>query len=263
MSAAAIKKNSMSSAYPAAMSLFEQLAGLFASLATGNKLTLKSKQLDASLKALQQAPVNEVAAVSQILEQVSARLLEFNNNAGSVSKARERGKGKLSITAEKAATSEDSMVRGVLAGARKESVVSEQTAEEKHVNAEVMAKLRREAAASLQRRIEGKELLAPKEFQEALGISRQAINEAVKARRMFAFLGPAGEYYYPAFYADGDLHRRELEKVAKALGELPAASKYHFFTSKSTCLGSASPLQALRKGRLDEVLIAAAAFEQR
>ncbi|MBP1207454.1 hypothetical protein JOD97_005534 [Duganella sp. 1411] len=257
----AIKKVPMSSAYPAATSLFEQLAGLFASPATGNKLTLKSKQLDALLNALQQAPVDEVAAVSRILEQVSARLFELNNNSGSTNQAREDGTVRLSE--EKAATNEDSIIRGLLAGRRKESLVPEQTAVERHANAEVMDKLRREAAASLQRRIDSKELLPPKEFQDALGISRQSINEAVKARRMFALLGPAGEYYYPAFYADGHLHRRELEKVAKALGGLPAASKYHFFTSKSTYLGAATPLEALRKGRVEEVLIAAAAFEQR
>ena len=261
MSSTALKKASMSSAYPAATSLFELLVGLFASPSPGNKLKLKPKQLDASLKALQQAPVDEVAAVSQILEQISARILELNENSGSLNKARGRGKVKPSVTAEKMAKNEDSMVRSVLAGGRKVSI--EPTAEQEHANAEMMDKLRREAAAALQRRIACKQLLPPKEFQEALGISRQSINEAVKAHRMFALLGPAGEYYYPAFYADGDLHRRDVEKVAKVLGGVPAASRYHFFTSKSTYLGAATPLDALKNGRLDDVLIAAAAFRER
>lgn len=261
MSSTALKKASVSSAYPAATSLFEQLAGLFASPSTGSKLKLKSKQLDASLKALQGAPADEVAAVSHILEQISARVLELSENTGSLNNARGRGKVKTSVAEEKTAKNEDSIVRSVLAGGRKESV--EPTAEQQQANAEIMAKLRREAAAVFQRRIECKELLPPKEFQEALGISRQSINEAVKARRMFALLGPAGENYYPAFYADGDLHRRDLEKVAKVLGDVPAASRYHFFTSKSTYLGAATPLEALKKGRLGDVLIAAAAFRER
>lgn len=261
MSSTTLKKAPVSSAYPAATSLFEQLAGLFASPATGNKLKLKAKQLDASLKALEQAPIDEIAAVSHILEQISARVLELNENSGSLNNARERGKAKPSVADGKTAKNEDLIVRSILAGGRNESV--EPTAEQQHANAETMATLRREATAALQRRIDHKDLLPPKEFQEALGISRQSINEAVKARRMFALLGPAGEYYYPAFYADVDLHRREVEKVAKVLGHVPAASRYHFFTSKSTYLGSATPLEALKKGRLDDVLIAAAAFGER
>ena len=263
MSAAAVKKAAMSSAYPAATRLFEQLAGIFASPVPSDQLKLQPKQLDASLKALQQAPIDEVAAVSQILEHISARVLELNNNSAGMNTARDRCKGKPSVAAEKAAIKEDSMVRDVLAAVRKAPVRTELTAEEADANAEVMSRLRREAAAMLQRRIDNKELLPPKEFQQALGISRQAVNDAVKTRRMFGILGPAGEYYYPAFYADGDLHRRDVEKVAKALGVAPAASKYHFFTSKSTYLGAVTPLEALKKGRLDEVMIAAAAFEQR
>lgn len=244
MSTTSLKK---ATAYSAATALFEQLASLFASSSPANALKLKPKQIDASFKALQQAPVDEVAAVNQILQEISARLSELTKNSA----------------AGKAAKNEDSMVRGLLASARKEACASELTAEQEHSNAELMVKLRRESAAALQRRIDSKELLPPKEFQEALEISRQSINEAVKARRMFALLGPAGEYYYPAFYADGELNRRDVEKVAKVLGGIPAASKYHFFTSKSTSLGAVTPLQALKRGRLDDVLIAATAFAER
>lgn len=154
-------------------------------------------------------------------------------------------------------------VRGLLAHAHEEPVESEPTAEQARANAQVMSRLRRDSAAALQRRIDSKELLPPREFQQALGISRQSINDALKTHRMFALLGPAGENYYPAFYADGDLNRRDVEKAAKALGRLPAASKYHFFTSKLTSLGSLTPLEALKRGRLDDVLVAAAAFQER
>lgn len=263
MSATALKKATKSSPYPAATGLFEQLAGLFASTVPNNTPKLEPKQLNASLKALEQAPFDEVAAVNQILQEISARVVKLNENSVSTNKTREQVTVKTSAEAMKAAQKEDLMVRGLLARAREESVEAELTREQEHANSEVMSKLRKESASALQRRIGSKELLPPKEFQTALGISRQSINEAVKANRMFALLGPGGEYYYPAFYADGDLNRREIEKVAKILGRVPAASKYYFFTSKSEFLGSVTPLEALKKGRLDEVLIAATAFEER
>lgn len=261
MSVTALKKAAMSSAFPAAAGLFEQLAGLFTSPSPHRKPKLETRQLDASLKALQQAPADEIAAVSRILEEVSARVLKLNESLTSIDKVNERGDTKAPATAGTAARDEDAMVLGLLARAPADPADFDLTAG--HANAEVMSRLRRESAAALQRRIDSKELLPPKEFQEALGISRQSINEAVKARRMFALLGPGGEYYYPAFYADGDLHRREVEKVAKLLDGVPAASKYHFFTSKSTYLGGVTPLQALKRGRLNDVLIAATALGER
>ena len=77
-----------------------------------------------------------------------------------------------------------------------------------------------------------------------------------------AIVGPSGENFYPAFYADNTIDRRKLETVAKVLGPLPAAAKFFFFTAKSTLLQS-TPLQALRMGRVDEVLTAAAGFAER
>ena len=73
---------------------------------------------------------------------------------------------------------------------------------------------------------------------------------------MFAFEGPDGEHYYPAFYAAADINRSGLNLVALELRDLPAASKYHFFVSKWTNLG-ATPLEAFKRGRLAEVLKAA------
>jgi hypothetical protein len=107
-------------------------------------------------------------------------------------------------------------VRGILAKARSRAAEPSAVTDPQE-NAIYMAELRRDAAAALQQRIERKELLAPKQFQEAPGISKQSINEAIKARRMFALIGPGGTFYYPAFYADGTFDRRSLEKVTKAL----------------------------------------------
>ena len=80
--------------------------------------------------------------------------------------------------------------------------------------------------------------------------------------KLTALVGPSGESYYPAFYADASLDRRSVEKVAKALGPLPAASKYFFFTSTSVFLGGITPLDALKNGRLADVSAAAAGFAE-
>jgi hypothetical protein len=156
----------------------------------------------------------------------------------------------------------DESLTRLLAAAPRDEREPELTAEQEAANANVMARLRRESAAALQLRIESKEFLPLCEFSEALKISVQSIDDAVMDGRMFAISDPAGEEFYPAFYADRSLSRDQLETVAKALVGVPATSKFYFFTSKSTFL-QATPLVALLQDRLDEVLIAAAAFSER
>ena len=127
---------------------------------------------------------------------------------------------------------------------------------------DAIARAEKNAAATTAARIANNELIGSGDLQRALNVKRQAISHAVKAKRLFAIVGPSGENYYPAYYADQTLDRRTLEKVSKALGSLPAPSKHHFFTSKSTMLQE-TPLDALRKGREAEVLAAAAGFAER
>jgi len=254
MSARATKKATESRAYPAAIGLFEQLAAVFAGPFQDSNQKLQAGQLDALLESFKQAPFDEVAAVSQVLQAISARVVKLYENLATMKGVHERDPYKRSAENEKSTETGDSRVRGVMACADEESAENKQTEEQKHANATTMSKLRQESAAALQRRIDRKELLRPKEFQVALGISRQSINDAVKTRRIFAILGPDGDDYYPAFFADQDLNRREVEKVAKVLGGVPALSKYHFFISKSTYLGSVTPLDTLKKGRLADVL---------
>ena len=122
-----------------------------------------------------------------------------------------------------------------------------------------MAEGRERAAETLARRIENKELLSTDAMRKVLGIAQAEINDAVAENRLFAFVGPDGEHYYPAFYADADVDRSAIELVAQELRDIPAASKYHFFVSKRTNLG-ATPLEALKRGRVTEVLRAASGF---
>lgn len=106
-------------------------------------------------------------------------------------------------------------------------------------------------------------LLTPAQLQQRLAISRQAISKAVKEQRMFYLDGPSGENWYPAFFADTAIARRTLEQVCKALGPLPGASKWQFFTTPKVSLAGRTPLAALAEGDSEAVLQAARGFLER
>lgn len=159
----------------------------------------------------------------------------------------------------KHAEEEDRTLRRVLDEASNSQTRPMSTPESIAAGKAAMAEGRARAAETMARRIENKELLSAGELRGALGITQAEIDDAVEDNRLFAFVGPDGKHYYPAFYAVADLDRSGLELVAQELRDLPAASVYHFFVSKWTSLG-ATPLEALKRGRLAGVLQAAAGF---
>ena len=119
------------------------------------------------------------------------------------------------------------------------------------------------AALAVDRRkeeIASGKLLPAATLAERLGLTTQAVSAAVRADRMFVLDGPSGEGYFPAFFADEKYPRRALEKVSKALGKLPGASKWEFFRTPRISLNEKTPLDALSRGKVDSVLSAAAAF---
>ena len=105
-------------------------------------------------------------------------------------------------------------------------------------------------------------LVPPAVFAQALGITRQALSKALKARRVF-YVEVAGERCYPEFFLDPRYERRQLERVSQALGELPGASKLQFFLNSKAALNGATPLEALAKGRYAQVRTAAEGFAER
>lgn len=106
------------------------------------------------------------------------------------------------------------------------------------------------------------DLVTSQRLAEALGISRQAVQQGREARRLFS-LEARGEDYFPSFYADPGLDRRVLEDISRALGDLPGAEKWVFFTTRRGSLGDVTPLDALREGKRAQVERAAAAFAER
>lgn len=110
--------------------------------------------------------------------------------------------------------------------------------------------------------VASKKVLPSREITNALGISRQALSKAVHSNRLFA-LTVDGENYYPSFYLDNKLDLRQLEQVSKKLGKLSGWEKWRFFTTPKGSLAKLTPLDALKKGKLDDVITAATGFAER
>jgi hypothetical protein len=110
---------------------------------------------------------------------------------------------------------------------------------------------------------ESGDLIAALDLAGRLKISPQAVSKALKAGRLFALEGGGGRLLYPAFYSDGVVSRKVLEAVTRALGDLPASSKWQFFTTPKASLGGVTPLQALERGERQAVMVTAAGFVER
>ncbi|HRO59096.1 MAG TPA: hypothetical protein PK177_08025 [Burkholderiaceae bacterium] len=106
------------------------------------------------------------------------------------------------------------------------------------------------------------ELLSSSRFAEARGVTKQAVSKALGARRLF-YIDVDGAQYFPAFYLDSTLERRQLEQVTKALGDLPGPSKLQFFLNGKGSLGNLTPLQALARGKYADVRATARGFVER
>lgn len=121
---------------------------------------------------------------------------------------------------------------------------------------------RHKAVKNLERLVSKGILIKAGELMEQLGWTRQALSKARKARRVFS-VELKGESYYPAFFADPQYERRQLEAVSKALGDLPGTSRLQFMLTPKGSLDSLTPLEALAKGKVADVKIAAEGFVKR
>lgn len=166
---------------------------------------------------------------------------------------------KFSAAEVEKAEADDLRVAAILSRARTRQVRAKATQGSVCRNAEIMDKLRLGSARALAHRIENKELVPKDEFIAMLGGRRRWVNEAFRARRLFALRDTSGLEYFPAFFADERYDRRALGKVVRALEGLPDKSKYFFFMRKSTRL-QATALEALAQGRTVEVLACAREF---
>lgn len=121
---------------------------------------------------------------------------------------------------------------------------------------------RHKAVKNLERLVRQGSLIKGEELMDHLGWTRQALSKARKVQRVFS-VEVKGKSYYPAFFVDPQYERRQLEAVSKALGDLPGSSRLQFMLTPKGSLGSLTPLEALAKGKVADVKIAAKGFVER
>ena len=158
------------------------------------------------------------------------------------------------------ATREDAAVDRALAQVDRSSAVATTPASIEAGDASIAAAYR-DAPTQLQQRIESRELLTAEKFLDALGVDAHWLVNALRDGRVFAMTAPNGRSYYPAFYTDVGLNRADVERVVQVLSLIEPVSRYTFFYRRWTPLG-ATPLEALRRGRLEEVLVMATWFSE-
>lgn len=156
------------------------------------------------------------------------------------------------------ATREDAAVDRALAQVDRSSAVATTPASIQAGDASIAAAYR-DAPAQFQQRVESKELLTAEEFCRVVAVDVDWLDDALCDGRVFAMTAPTGRLYYPAFYADVGLNRTDVESVVQVLSLIEPISRYTFFYRRWTPLG-ATPLEALRRGRLEEVMRMAAWF---
>lgn len=100
------------------------------------------------------------------------------------------------------------------------------------------------------------------EFARRMGWSTGSVARALSAGTLFT-VKQDGIQLYPSFFADGSLKRRQLVAVTRMLKELDGFTKWQFFVGGKGSLGGATPLAALREGRLRQVKVAAEGYAQR
>lgn len=153
-----------------------------------------------------------------------------------------------------AATPTVGMVHAPLSASKARRVLNE--------NDEFMDNLRAQEMVSRRRDIDKGQLITSGELAERLQMTTQALRKAVQHRRMFTLIIASGRHMYPAFFADLRCNREHIEHICQALGDWPSASKWEFFTSPRMSLNGLTPIEALARGEIDQVLRAATAFKE-
>ncbi|MBR8361364.1 hypothetical protein KDW10_28955 [Burkholderia vietnamiensis] len=102
-------------------------------------------------------------------------------------------------------------------------------------------------------------LLREKDFCLAAHITVKKLGRDVTSGRIFS--ANAGRArYYPAFFLSQIIDRNDLARVIRRLRDTPGWRKWDFFTTATEALGGRTPLQLLKNGEVETVLMAAAEF---
>ena len=107
------------------------------------------------------------------------------------------------------------------------------------------------------------ELVPADKLADAMRISRQAVHKALTTRRVFAVKAGGRELYYPAFFADASLREAGLDEALAVLHDESGWGKWLFFTTPSGVLAGLTPIEAIRRGMKEKVLVAARGYRDR
>ncbi len=129
---------------------------------------------------------------------------------------------------------------------------------------EVMNAVRRRGALAAERLLElGERPLTSQQMAEALSIGRHSVDRRRRSGRLLGVQVSSRGYLYPAWQLDLNSESgilAGLEETLQALDPLSSWTKLSFMVGQSARLGGASPVEALRQGRADEVVEAAKGF---
>lgn len=90
------------------------------------------------------------------------------------------------------------------------------------------------------------------EFKKSLKLPTSSIAKAVADGALFV-VTQNGQQWYPSFFTDPTLKRRQLIAVTRLLKDLDGFTKWQFFVTGKGSLGGLTPLAALRQGNLRQV----------
>jgi DNA-binding protein HU-beta len=100
------------------------------------------------------------------------------------------------------------------------------------------------------------------EAAKLLGISRQAVAERVRDNALLAIPGPHARRLYPVVQFTNETEDGILPGLKEVLDSLPSANgwfRLNFLVTPDTQLGGRPPVELLKKGRIDPVVMAAKA----
>jgi hypothetical protein len=95
---------------------------------------------------------------------------------------------------------------------------------------------------------------------KVLGLSRQAVDKRRSSNQLLALTQGRRGYSYPAFQFEEGRTLNGLEIVLGQLSALDPWMQFHFFTSPHERLDGETPIEALKEGKVDEVVMAASTF---
>jgi hypothetical protein len=103
-------------------------------------------------------------------------------------------------------------------------------------------------------------VLSSGKVAELLNVSRQAVDKRRAANQLLALTQGRRGYSYPTFQFEAGKTLDGLEEVLRTLSALDPWMQLRFFTSSHERLGNKTPIEALRSGRVNDVVRAASGY---